>query len=282
MRAPGWSLTIVVFAAPALVAQQPPAGRPAQAPPAAAVAPPLNVPADDPLPALLQQWEQRMKAIQSIQADVVRTETDVVTKTQDVFEGTAKFLRPDRADLHLKKRGNPNAYERFLLTGNYLYEFVPKQKVVRVHQLPQRAPGQPAVDDNFMGLLSGMSMQEAQRRYELKLIPKPEDNWYQYLLVKPRLPADKAEFTEARLVLFRPDRPNALLPAQIEFVQPNGNPIRWDIKKIDVTTRLGPNDFAKPRLERDWQWVNVPAPGGAGAAGPVGPAPTKVRQSGGS
>lgn len=278
MRAPGWSLTIVLFAASALVAQQPPAGRPAQAPPAAAT-PPLNVPANDPqLAALLQQWEQRMKAIQSIQADVVRTETDAVVKTQDVFEGTAKFLRPDRADLYLRKKDNPNAYERFLLTGNFLYEFVPKQRVVRVHTLPQRAPGQPAVDDNFLGLLFGMSAQEAQRRYQLELVPKPNDKWYYYLRVKPRLAADKAEFTEARLVLFQ----QTMLPRQIEFEQPNGNPIKWDIPRIDVNARLGPADFAPPRLDRDWQKVMVPPPAGAGPVAPAGPPPTKVRQSGGN
>ena len=66
MRALGWSLTTLLFAAPNLLAQQPSAIQPAQAPP-------LNVPANDPLMTLLQQWEQQMKAIKAIEANVVRT-----------------------------------------------------------------------------------------------------------------------------------------------------------------------------------------------------------------
>ena len=56
MRTAGWSILTVLFAVPALFAQQPP------------TAPPLNPPGPDPLPGLLQQWEQQMKAIKSIQA----------------------------------------------------------------------------------------------------------------------------------------------------------------------------------------------------------------------
>ena len=152
MRSPGWSLPIVLLTASAAVAQQP------------QPAPPLNPGASDPLPGLLQQWEQRMKGINSIQATIVRTQTDSVTNDKRVFEGTAKLLRPDRADLHLKMKDNPQIYERFLLTGTYLYEFVPKQQLIRVHTIPQRAPGQPALDDNFLGLMFGMSAQETRRR----------------------------------------------------------------------------------------------------------------------
>jgi TIGR03009 family protein len=273
MRAPGWSLTILLFAVPNLLAQQPPR----LVDPPTGAAPPLNVPAGDPkLDALLAQWEQRMKGIQAIDATVTRTETDAVVKTQEVFEGSAKFLRPDRADLYLKKVSNPQVYERFLLTGPFLYEFRPQQKLVRVHTLPQRAPGQPAVDDNFMSLLFGMSAQEAKRRYDLTLVPNDKDQFYHYLLVKPRMAADKAEFTDARLVLWK----QTMLPRQIEFVQPSGNPIKWDIPKIDAAAKLGPKDFQKPQLPRDWQTIAVPAPGTANTAPPAGPPPTKIRSGG--
>src|SRR5690349_16922236 len=120
MRFPGWSIATLLLVAPGLSAQQAQPPRLVDQP---AQTPPLNVPANDPLPTLLRDWEARMKSIQSIEATVIRTETDDITKAKDVFEGTAKFLRPDRADLYLKKRGAPEVYERFLLTGTYLYEF---------------------------------------------------------------------------------------------------------------------------------------------------------------
>jgi TIGR03009 family protein len=241
----------------------------AQAPQAA---PPLN-PNDNPLPALLAQWEAKMKGINAIEATVERTTTDGVTHNQEIFEGTAKLLRPDRADLFIKKKDNPQIYERFLFTGTYLYQFLPTQKLVRVHTVPQRAPGQAAIDDNFMGLLFGMSAQEAQRRYELRLVPKPGDNWWYYIYVKPRTPTDRAEFSEARLVLSQ----QTFLPRQIEFVDPAGNAIKWAIPKIDTNPRIGPADFQRPQLPRDWQFKQEPAPA---SMAPAAPPPTKVRPSG--
>src|SRR5207237_6811186 len=108
MHAPRWSLVILLLVMPALSAQEPPVrpvAPPGQAPPAAsdprAGTPPLNVPADPQLATMLQQWEQRMKDIRAIEATVTRSETDPVTNTTEVFEGRARFLRPDRADLHL-------------------------------------------------------------------------------------------------------------------------------------------------------------------------------------
>ncbi len=264
MRALGWSLTALFLVVPGVFAQQP------------AQPPPLNLPANDPLPVLLQQWEQQMKAIKAIEATVTRTQTDKVDDTKTVFEGTAKLLRPDRADLYLKKQGNPQVYERFLLTGNFLYEFLPKQKLIRIHQLPQKAAGQPVIDDNFLGLLFGMSAQQALRRYELQLVPKPEDKNYYYIIVTPRLAADKAEFIKARLVLWQ----NSFLPRQIEFVESNGNPILWEILRIDPNARLGPNDFQPPALPAGWQKKLEPLPAGPTPGMPGAPPPTTVRPSG--
>jgi TIGR03009 family protein len=270
MRALGLSLSILIFASSNSFGQQPTAGQSSQTPP-------LNVPGNDPLPGLLQQWEQRMKTIKSIQAPIMRTETDAVTGTKEEFQGTAKFLRPDRADLYMSKVNNKDMYERFLLTGNFLYEFRPREKMIRIHQLPQKAAGQPAIDDNFMGLLFGMSAQQAQLRYQLTLAGT--DQYYHYISVKPKQPGDKAEFAEARLSLWK----TTFLPRQIEFVQPNGNPIKWEIGTIDTNAQLGPNDFAPPKVPAGWQTKTVPpptAPSGPGTPG--APPPTKVRPSGNS
>jgi TIGR03009 family protein len=264
MRIAGCSATVLLFAGPALFAQQPVA------------APPLNPGVPDALPQLLQQWEQQMKAIRAIDANVVRTQIDAVTNDKRVYQGTAKLLRPDRADLNLISKDNPQVYERFLLTGNFLYEFQPKSKLVRVHQLPQKGPGQLATDDNFLGLMFGMSAQEVQRRYDLRLV-KTDAN-YHYILIKSKLPQDRQEFVEARLVLWQ----QTFLPRQIEFVDPTGNPTKWEIQSMNTNPRLGPADFQKPQLPRDWNFKMEPPPGAtAGPGTPGGPPPSKVRQSGG-
>jgi TIGR03009 family protein len=271
MRALRWSVTLL-FAAPALFAQQP------------QPAPPLNPSIPDPLLSLLQQWEQKMKAIKAIEATIVRTETDPVTNDKRVFEGTAKLLRPDRADLYLTMKGNPQVYERFLLTGNFLYQFEPKKQLIRVYTVPQRAPGQPAIDDNFLGLLFGMSVQEVQRRYQLQLV-KTDAN-YHYIVVTPQLAADKAEFAKARLVLWQ----QSMLPRQIEFVAtaPTDKLILWDVPKVDTNPRIGPANFQKPPLPKGWKVEMERSPAAASqapAAGPGTPAappPSKVRPSGGN
>src|SRR5262249_21509375 len=124
-----WTMTALLLFAPALAAQQPTAPvRPTgQQLPVAAPAPALH-PAKNRLDALLLQWEAKMKGVQGLVAECVRTETDATTNTQEVFRGQAKFLRPNRAFLEMVKTSNTNIYERYICTGTYLYEYRPQNK----------------------------------------------------------------------------------------------------------------------------------------------------------
>ena len=81
---------------------------------------------------------------------------------------------------------------------------------------------------------------------------------------------------EARLVLWQ----QSFLPRQIEFVEPSGNPIRWDIQRIAPNAPLRATDFAPPRPEPGWQRVMVPPPAAIGPGSPGNPPPSRVRQSG--
>ena len=116
-----WTLTALVLFAPALTAQQPtapvrPTGQ--QLPVAAPVA--LD-PAKNRLDALLLQWEAKMKGVQGLIAECVRTETDAVTGTTEVFRGQAKFLRPNRAFLEMVKNSNPSIFERTSQLESHLF-----------------------------------------------------------------------------------------------------------------------------------------------------------------
>ncbi len=278
MRILGWSLASLLAAAP-LVAQQPPAK---QAPPVVPAAP-RNVTFDpdrDPLDKLLLQWEQKMKGLQSLFTPVVKTEKDNVLGVMTTYEGSVKLLRPNKAELYLvKKNAPPNTYERYLCTGPYLYEFRPQQKLVRVHALPQKAPGQPAIDDGFLSFLFGIEAKELKKRYDLTLMR--QDQWYGYVHVKPLTAADKAEFKEARLAILL----TTMLPAEMIFVPPSGDEVRWKLGPIDAARQLRPTDFEMPKLPPDWQMQQVPtarvaAPAGRPAPIPAAVPPTKVRQVG--
>jgi hypothetical protein len=145
------------------------------------------------------------------------------------------------------------------------------------------------MDNSFLSFLSGMEASEAKRRYEFQLKDNPADKWWHYLIVKPRLAADQAEFQTARVVLHSQAQPaQAYLPKQMILVQPNGNELQWDVKEINPAASVPATYFVKPPLPPGWKFVdevppNVPPPVRGGPQLPAGnvPPPSKIRQSGG-
>jgi TIGR03009 family protein len=206
------------------------------------------------LDVLLDNWEAKMRSVDFLKAECTRTTIDKTYQTTEVFEGLAKYMKPNRALLDMHKKSRPEVYERYLCTGTFLYEWAPQNKVIRIHELPQPKPGQVA-DDNFLAFLFGMKAEEAKRRYDLKLVK--EDQWYVYLEILPRTDLDKADFSKARLVLLN----NTFLPRQLWFMQPNGNEITWDIPKVEsgAASGVGVNDFAPPAAApQGWTLQRVP------------------------
>ena len=118
-----------------------------------------------------------------------------------------------------------------------------------------------------MSFVFGMKAEEAKRRYELS-IQKPEDPNYWYLVVQPRFPEDKQEFSMARLVLLKQN----YLPRQFWYMPPNGNSVTFDIPVLEPNSRLVvATDFVKPNVPPGWKMENAPQPRPQGAA-PVPPA----------
>jgi len=234
--------------------QLPPQQQPPTTPPAAA---PLD-PAHNRLDALLLRWEQEMTKVQTIVAYCTRTSVDKTFQVAEVYEGTAKYMKPNLAMLEMQKRekepqkkGKPPVFEKYICTGTFLYEYVPHDKVIRVHELPPPKPGQVS-DDNFLSFLFGMRAEEARRRYELKLVK--EDQWYFYIEILPRFAADKADFQKARLVLTS----KTFLPRELWFEQPNGNEVKWDMPKVESGADLRRTDFTSPATPPGWNLVRVP------------------------
>jgi TIGR03009 family protein len=292
MRCFGWSLAIVLITALIAPAQAPtlnPAGqKPPNQPPAAAIPPGTPAaPTGNRLDAILLSWETSMKGVESLVAPVRLTEVDDVTKTSEVFDGQIKFLRPNRADLYVAKTSNPQLYKRYLCSGNYLYDFSPREKRIRAYPLQQRAAGQQVVDNTFIGFLAGMSAQEAKRRFDLKLVTSPknpagEDQWYAYIQVEPRTPEDKAEFSVARIALLK----STMMPREMQFVAPNGAVSKWEVGTIltNAASQLKALDFVGPqKAPAGWTMEMMPPPGPPGgppANTPPQPPPSKVRPQG--
>lgn len=216
------------------------------------------------LDAVLLGWEKSMTAIKSLEVECRRTVLDKTFQTTDVFQGRAKFLRSpagqgSRASLELFKTTDkglrPEIFEKYVCSGTYLYEYAPGSKVIRIHQLPPPRPGQVA-DDNFLSFLFGMKATEAKARYDLTLDAAPAgDKWYHYVRIRPKFAADKADFTQARLVLSIA----TMLPRQLWFHQPNGNEVTWDFPKVGHNVHIPVTEFAQPTLPTGWKWERVPA-----------------------
>jgi TIGR03009 family protein len=207
-------------------------------------------PANNPLDALLMRWEQEMTLITSLDAELTRTTDDKTFGTMDIYLGKAKYLKPNLAMLEMRKKDNPQMFEKYVCTGTYLYEYVPRDKEIRVHEMPPPKPGQVA-DDNFLSFLFGMKAEEAKRRYDLKLVK--EDAYYLYVEILPRTPADKVDFQRARLVLNK----KTFLPRQLAFEQPNGNQILWDIPRIVNGAQVSRAEFERPEVPSGWNMKRV-------------------------
>ena len=205
-------------------------------------------------------WEKTFTGLQSLQAECTRTTLDKVFNTKEVFKGVAKYRKApgpgsSQASLELYKQTpqgpSPTIYEKYICSGTYLYEYSPANKVIRVHTLPEPKPGQVA-DDNFLSFLFGMKAAEAKNRYQLSLAPS--DQYYHYLLIQPKYPQDKADFTTARLSLLRSN----FLPRQVWFHQPNGNEVTWDFPRSQAGVDIPAADFQKPATPAGWKVENVP------------------------
>jgi TIGR03009 family protein len=204
-----------------------------------------------PLDRYLMRWEDEMKKVQSLAAECVRDEKNKTFNTEQRFIGRAYYMKPNFAILHMQKKDKPQEYEKFICTGTYLYQFLPAQQEIRVHQLPTPKPGQVA-DDSFLSFMFGMKAEEAKRRYDLKMTKETPD--YIYIEITPRFPQDKADFARARLVLNK----DSFLPRQLWFEQPNKDEVLWDIPRLDNKANLKREDFAPPATPQGWKLVQQP------------------------
>ncbi|HZT80579.1 MAG TPA: hypothetical protein VFA26_10165 [Gemmataceae bacterium] len=227
----------------------------AAAAPAQQAAPPAAPPATS-LDTHLKNWEREMKNLNSLvlgdeKAPLTRTEKNKTFQYVDTFVGQARFLKPGYAILEMRKKDKPEVFEKFVCTGDFLYQYAPAQKQIRAHALPKPQPGQPG-GDNFLSLLFDVKAADALKRFDLKL--EKEDPYYVYVIIQPKNPQDKADFQKARVVLHK----GTYLPRQLWFEQPNGDEVLWDIPRATANANLDRKEFTTPQVPTGWKMVEVP------------------------
>jgi TIGR03009 family protein len=226
-----------------------------------------NVPLDN----YLMQWEAKMKQVERLAAKIVNRRIDQTFKTEVVFEGVAKYMRPNLALMDLRQKDRPNVMERFVCTGTYLYEYKQATAEIRVHELPPGKSGQVA-DDNFLSFMFGMRAEEAKARYEISLFK--EDPNYIYLKILPRRDVDRQDFSVAFLALTR----STFFPRQLIFDDPKSNRNIWDIPIIQNGVEMDRREFTQPELPRGWKFVPAPKLTNGKSAANNEPPPRVVRE----
>ncbi|MSR29938.1 MAG: hypothetical protein EXR99_00395 [Gemmataceae bacterium] len=244
---------ILVFLSPGAVAW----GQGAAQPPVANTPPSANN-SNAQLMQYLLRWEQEMHKIQTLVAQLKYVEKDKTFETTKTLLGMARFKKAgvganavSLASLELRKEGRSELEKRFVATGNYLYQVLFESKEIRAFELPKPKPGQVA-EDSFMSFLFGMKAEEAMKRYNMRLVK--EDQYYFYVEIFPRNPADRADFQRARVVFNK----HNYLPRQLWFEQPNGSEVTWDIPKIEPNVQIDRAEFDPPRAPQGWKFIQEP------------------------
>ena len=234
----------------------PPAGKPA-----AAVAAPLDP--RNPLDNYLVRWEQSMRRVTTLALACSRTETDPVHQTRTVYSGSIHFLKPTYFFWDMKRVDKPQEFERFICTGQYIYQYVPQQRELRVYPAPKPGPNGGLAEDSSVAFLFGMKAEQAKKRYTLSLFK--EDKNYVYVDVVPRLEVDKADFEKARIILDK----ETFLPRKLWFQHPNSGQVVWDIPTIQSGVKLPASVFAAPSTPKGWKLVQGQTPAaGSGTTRP--------------
>jgi TIGR03009 family protein len=196
----------------------------------------LAAPAQPPekLDAVLRGWEKALVDMRTFVVAIQRINEDKALGVRDTYDGFAMIEKTPqngglRARFKLVKSTNKDLFEEFHYDNGKLFEFVPASKMVRQHLVPkEKFAGQ---QGSLLSLLFDMGIQQAKARYRLEVKDaNPPDAHYDYIQIEPRQAADKSEFARARLALYRSNK----LPAQIWYVQPNGNEITWNFSSLQI------------------------------------------------
>jgi TIGR03009 family protein len=200
----------------------------------------------------LAGWESHMKDVSSLEmSGIERVDKDHQFKYVDKWIGIAKYSKPNLATLLLVRTDKKEIYEKWICSGTSIYQFVPAEKKIVIHQLPPKKDGAVS-DENFLGFMFGMKADDAKKRYNLQISSgKENDQYYVYIDIQPREDRDKADFEVARLVLNK----DTYLPRQLWFRHPNGNETTWNIPQAKSGVQIDRREFQAPQAPKDWSMV---------------------------
>jgi RNA polymerase sigma factor (sigma-70 family) len=204
------------------------------------------------LEAVLCDWAKASDAVRETHYKFTQTTKDKTFDRTEVRRGEVFFKKPDLLRVNVvDEKGKPTEVLLWEKRALHLLNF--KERNETIAPLPPDFPyqGRPNPSPKtFWGrfaLLSdlgpivwpfaGFPVRQLETRFDLRLAK--EDQYYSYLDLTPRTPADKAFFQRARVVLNR----DGLWVRQLWFENPNNSDVTYDYEK--------PNTAPVPPITRD-------------------------------
>ncbi len=267
MKALSFSFLVLLASALPLVAQN----APFPAPPH---------PSSQRLDALLKGFAERTSSLESFSTKTTCTIVHPLTKQATALVGEAAFLKPNLTRIDLAQQdevGKQDADEldlvRLYCDGTSIYEFLPKDKLILVHELPKKSlTNCPALWERLTNCLHGMisdrfslwrgplscfrgtTETDLKDRFDITLAK--ESDWYAYLMITPKTSADKQEFAVAQLTIWLKN-PNpqgqkadlTMLPCRLWYKQPNGREVTHTFRDTQPNAVLDKKSFLPPQIE---------------------------------
>jgi TIGR03009 family protein len=230
--------------APAVPAPRPVPTAPWPIPPSGNPPDPQGLSSNE-LDGVLRRWHEAMSNLQTASCELKRTTVDKTFQTTEIYEGILHYMKPNLGVVEMHKRNEPRTFDKYVLNGNLLYVYSPKEKLIRAFELPLPSNHTDQAE-SLQSFILGMNLENIKKGYKLKLTKT--DQWHVYLEITPRIAADRKAFQKARVVLSA----ESGLPRQLWFLEPNGTEITWDIPIFDNHVKLEPKAFT-PSVPEGWR-----------------------------
>jgi TIGR03009 family protein len=248
-----------------------------QAPPQATTGTPEQ------LNAHLARWEKEMAAVQSFSSTCTRTDVNKVRNSNTQLSGVVKFLKVDAGGGKVDKlallslvptaKGDQGYFEKFICTGDLLYQFSPSEKTIWIYKMNGGIAA-----DSLVNMLFEMKADALKKRYDMTLTypTGKEDANYIYIDIKPKHERDKVEFERARVVLYKAN----YLPCQLWFQEANGDYHTWGLSEVKANEKIDRTEFVSPEKPKGWEMKEAKRSQADAKPGDGEPKPRVIRGEG--
>lgn len=184
---------------------------------------------------ILKNWENESKKIKKLQGNHKRLWYDDVFQLEKRSEGKFYYEQPDKGaivitGMEIEKgqvsdkrnaKGKPfqlksGENERWVCDGKRIFSIDEEKKTYEVFPIPLNRRGA-NIMEGPLPFLFGMPAATAKKRYFLKLLVNTPQQII--IAVKPRRPADAANYSEAKVLL----NPKTYIPGAVQLIHPGGN-----------------------------------------------------------